>query len=541
MKRRLVAAFLAVVMVVLLGVTAGCGKEEEKEKEIGLVTVEGNEVILTKSEGTNPLVGDNGTGDYIYGGDPSVLVDGDTVYLYCGHDESTDREVAQAIYNMKNYLCYSTKDMVNWTYEGPVMEMDTVSWADQTSAWASQVVKHFDEEKQKEQYYLYFCSWDKEAAGKQSIGVAVSDSPTGPFTDIGHSLVKGTFTINEANSWEDIDPTVWIETDESGEEHRYLAWGNSRYFICELNEDMVSVKDYNGDGVITFGYDAGEADIINHQVGLTNYTEAPWIYRRQDADGNYYGDYYLFYANGWFENMAYATTDDLMEGNWNFGSVIMLPTATSNTNHMAVFDFQGKTYFVYHNGSLPAGNGYRRSVCITRLEFEEDGSVTYIPETAAGLGGTVVTIQNGDSGEEARISHVNFMNSSNENGRPYTGIEVGTGKGKVEEDSQWVLKKGRADEDKDTWVSIESENKPGLYLTALSDCQVVLSQDTDASMDTAKAQTFHTVVGLGDKKGVSFESVLCEGYYLTVEEDGSLCLTDGSDQEKATFYLDIAE
>lgn len=540
-KKRIITAVAAISALSV--VFTGCGdasadKNEQVKKESGIIQKEGTEVILKKSEGANPLFGDEGTGNYTYGGDPSVLVDKDTVYLYVGHDESTNQQVQHAIYNMKNYLCYSTQDMVHWKEEGSVMEIADAGWADEKSAWASQVVRHYDKATQKDRYYLYFCSWDKEASRKQSIGVAVADTPTGPFVDIGHSLVKGTFTTDEVNAWEDIDPTVWIETDENGEEHRYLAWGNSRFFICELNEDMISVKDRNGDGEITFGYDydAQQADIVNHQSGLRGFTEAPWIYRRQDANGNYYGDYYLFYANGWFENMAYATTDNLMDGTWKFGNIIMGVTATSNTNHMAVFDFDGQTYFAYHNGSLPAGNGYRRSACLTKLEFEDDGSVVYMQETASGLNGQVVRISDAKGGA---IAHEAFVNSTNSNGRPYTDIALGIGKGKNEADEQWVLKKGYADESNDTYVSIESENKPGLYLTASEeDDAVVLSQNMDAAEETAKAQTFHSVVGLSDESGVSFESVLRPGQYLTVAADGSLLLTDGEDKENATFYVE---
>ena len=167
----------------------------------------------------------------------------------------------------------------------------------------------------------------------------MSDNPVSGFTDIGHPLVRGTDTPNESSTWNDIDPTVWIEADEQGEEHRYLCWGNGKNYICELNNDMISVKDLDGDGKITFGTDILEKEVPEE------YTEAPWIYRRQDEQGNYYGDYYLFYAYGWREQMAYATTDDLLYGEWKFGGVIMQPTATSNTNHMAVIDFKGKTYF----------------------------------------------------------------------------------------------------------------------------------------------------------------------------------------------------
>lgn len=500
-------------------------------------TVQDGEVIFTKSTGGNPLVGDSDDGNYIYGGDPSVLVDGDTVYLYTGHDTSSDSEVNSAIYRIEEYLCYSTKDMVNWKSEGSVMTVDTnhVTWArDSSTAWASQVVKHYDEEAGKDQYYLYFCSWDKTSAGKQSIGVAVSDSPTGPFVDKGEPLVKGTVTEPESSSWNDIDPTVWVETDDSGEEHRYLAWGNSKYYICELNEDMISVKDLNGDGEITCGTSPEEADILNNQNMLSSYTEAPWLYRRQDEDGNYYGDYYLFYANGWRERMGYATTDNLLTGTWKTGNILMLPTATSNTNHMAVFDFKGETYFVYHNGSLPAGNGYRRSACITKITFNEDGSIEPIQETAAGLNGTISSIKL--KSDDRLLSHANFINASGDDEYPYTDVQVGF-VSTYDTDAEWVIKAGKADKNNEAYISIEAENKPGLYLTANEDNTVTLSQDTDASEDTANRQTFHTVVGLADGGGVSMESVAYPGNYLTITDD-VLCLSDGSDKEAATFVIE---
>lgn len=66
----------------------------------------------------------------------------------------------------------------------------------------------------------------------------------------------------------------------------------------------------------------------------------------------------------------------------------MEPTSTSNTNHPSVIDFKGKTYFIYHNGSLVWGSGFRRSVCVSEMTFNEDGTVPYIDETSTGLTGT---------------------------------------------------------------------------------------------------------------------------------------------------------
>lgn len=538
--RRLAALILA-GGILLFGCSAadggsgdgGAGQESDRSP---VVRVENGEVYLAKTAGGNPIAGSSDSGDFTYGGDPSVMVDGDTVYLYTGHDMSSDSEVGRRIYNIPEYVCYSSKDLKQWKAEGSIIALDTkhVSWIrDSSSAWASQVTKHYDKAAGKNRYYLYFCSWDKTSAGKQSIGVAVSDSPTGPFEDIGKPLVKGTLTEPESSAWDDIDPTVFVDTDEGGEEHRYLAWGNSNYFICELNEDMISVRDINGDGEITCDGTKEKGDILNMPTGLNSFTEAPWLYRRQDADGKYYGAYYLFYAYGWRERMAYATTDNLMGNNWRFGSILMMPTATSNTNHMAVFDFKGKTYFVYHNGSLPAGNGYRRSPCITELKFKEDGSIEPIQETAAGLSGSTVTIQDGGG---RKLAHENFINDSSDESYPYTGVALGMDIGKNDGDAKWVLRKGKAAPDKEAYVSIEAENKPGLYLTAGDDGFVVLSQDTDGGGKTAKSQTFHSVAGLGDKQGVSFESLSEPGKYISVK-DGKLILTDGKEADAATFSL----
>lgn len=505
--------------------------DEVQELENAQGDTENKVKVLDKEKLGNPISRCND--EITYGGDPNVLVDGDTVYLYTGHDASTDEEVKKSIYNIPEYLCYSSKDMNEWTYEGVVMTMDNVSWAsNDTSAWAAQVAKHFDADKNQDMYYLYYCTWEK--SGKQGIGVAVSDSPKGPFEDIGAPLVKSTVTKPATSSFNDIDPTVWIETDETGEEHRYLAWGNGIFYICELNEDMISVKDLNGDGEITCGHSIDEADIISKTNGLDSYTEAPWLYRRMDENGNYYGEYYLFFAHQWRECMAYATTDDLMSGKWSDTKMIMLPTTTSNTNHMAVCDFKGKSYFIYHNGSLPKGNGYRRSACVRVLEFNEDGSISMMEETSAGTSAKTSEIKT--AGGEF-IGHEQFNNSTSDSDYPYTEIKVGANISTADLDNKWVIRPGKADEDKEEYVSIESENKSGLYITARKDGSIALMPDTVGDEGMYKKQTFKTVEGLADGTGVSFESVFYEGEYLTLV-DGVLTRTDGSDKENSTFYVE---
>ena len=236
---------------------------------------------ITKSTQGNPILGFDAAGKTLYAGDPAAYVEGDTVYLYAGHDTSTGDS-----YVMPEWVCYTSKDMKNWEYKGPIMSATDVSWrSNDTSAWASQVIKH------NGKYYLYFCTWDKTSSGKQSIGVAVSDSPTGPFTDIGKPLIQGTLTEPQAHDHDDIDPTVWVENVD-GVEHRYLAWGNTNFYVCELNDDMISVKDLDEDGSIQMGKDILQQKFDGLPDGL-GFTEAPWIYRQQDENGNYTGKYYF--------------------------------------------------------------------------------------------------------------------------------------------------------------------------------------------------------------------------------------------------------
>lgn len=533
------------------------------------------EIQLPTNSLGNPIGGfktnAEGERELMYGGDPSVLIDGDTAYLYIGHDASTADN-----YVMPGWDVYESTDMIHWTYDKEIMSTSGISWKnDANSAWAGQVLKHFSDDLGMDVYYFYFCTWTKTDSGKQSIGCAVSSTPTGEdnilkvstidgekvveiadtpsdrFVDLGEPLVKGSVTTNESSAWNDIDPTGWIEMGEDGEEHRYLAWGNGKYFVCELNEDMISIKDRNGDGIIKFGTkkeaDAAnedEYDIIEqiNQTTLTlpgqdaEYTEAPYLYRRQDENGNYYGPYYLFYAMGWRENMAYATCTDLMKGDWTYGGKLMPPSATANTNHMAVFDFKGTTYFVYHNGVLPWGSGYRRVACVEEFTFNQDGSIDPIPETAVGISGTKVTIADKNG---KLISHENWTNTMSDNDFPYSGTKaknVSMISTADEEDSMWSLVPGKADTENLNYVSIQSNNKPGLYLTE-NRTDIVLAQDSTKDEDGSvkKTMTFKTVAGLNGT-GVSFESVSKPGYYLTSAND-DLSLTTGEDANACSFSL----
>lgn len=151
-----------------------------------------------------------------YTTDPAPMVSGDRLYLYTGHDEDN-----ADFFWMQEWRVYSTDDMVNWTDHGSPLAIEDFSWADDR-AWAPQCVER------NGKFYLYVPVHSK-ISGAMAIGVAVGDSPTGPFKDaIGAPLADG--------SWDYIDPTVFIDDDGQA----YLYWGNPRLYYVKLNDDMIS-------------------------------------------------------------------------------------------------------------------------------------------------------------------------------------------------------------------------------------------------------------------------------------------------------------
>src|SRR4051794_12110384 len=150
----------------------------------------------------------------IYTADPAPLVYNGRVYLYTGHDEDNS-----SYFTMKEWRVWSSADMVNWTDHGSPLNIASFSWAS-ANAWAGQTIYRNGK-------FYWYVPMTVRATGQMGIGVAVSNSPTGPFTDaIGHPLVSNG----------QIDPTVFIDDDGQA----YLYWGNPDLWYVKLNSDMTS-------------------------------------------------------------------------------------------------------------------------------------------------------------------------------------------------------------------------------------------------------------------------------------------------------------
>ncbi len=284
----------------------------------------------------------------IYTADPAPMVVGDTLYLYTTHDED---QLVRDFYTMYNWHCYSTCDMVNWTDHGQVFSLDDIEWADDR-AWAPQAIER------NGKYYLY-CPVHKINGG-MAIAVGVSDSPTGPFRDLGYPLV-------DEGDWNDIDPTVFIDDDGQA----YLYFGNPELRYVLLNEDMIS---YNKEvGVVKIPMTPESFGVGGHMTGTT-YAEGPWFYKRE---GKYYMVYAAFNKGIHQEHLAYSTSDS-PTGPWVYGGILMTEEGGTFTNHPGVVDFKGHSYLFYHTGELPGGSLFHRSVCVAEFKYNSDGSIDTI-------------------------------------------------------------------------------------------------------------------------------------------------------------------
>lgn len=299
-------------------------------------------IIYTWEAQGNPVV------THKYTCDPAALVYNDTLFIFSGEDF----EGGQKRYNILNWCCFATTDMKNfWEYKTPLKATD-FAWGETNAAWASQVIER------NGKFYLY------NSSQTTGIGVAVSNRPEGPYKDaLGHALVTNDNSFGKSHSWRTIDPTVFV--DDNGQ--AYLYWGNGACWYVKLNEDMISYDKEFGVKEIAF---EGEFDFP--------FTEAPWIHKKD-------GTYYLSFAIGFPERIAYAVSDS-PEGPFEYKGIINEIAGNSNTNHQSIIEYKGNWYFIYHNGGIQTdGGSFSRSVCIDKISFDKEGNYIPIQMTTKGV------------------------------------------------------------------------------------------------------------------------------------------------------------
>ncbi|QYF92677.1 glycoside hydrolase family 43 protein [Massilia sp. PAMC28688] len=314
--------FRTSISLALAAVVAGCA---------------GPEAVAPARDG-NPIVTN------IFTADPAALVDNGRVYLYVGKDEAP---AGGKEYVMNEWRVYSSCDMRNWVDHGSPVRYSSFAWAGR-DAWAADVTKR------NGKYYFYSTVDHKTIPGK-AVGVAVSDSPTGPFVDaLGKALISNDMTKHTDIMWDDIDPGVFIDDDGQA----YIYWGNTVLKYAKLKANMIEL-----DGPI-------------ETIKLENFTEAPYVHKRGST-------YYLSYSRHFPEETVYQMGPS-PTGPWTYGGLIMEKNSNVKTIHQAIVEFNGKSYIFYHNGKLPGGGEFRRSVAVEEMRYEPDGKIAFVPQTAQG-------------------------------------------------------------------------------------------------------------------------------------------------------------
>jgi arabinoxylan arabinofuranohydrolase len=293
-------------------------------------------------QAANPIFAD------VFTADPAAMVYDGKVYLYAGHDVAKDNT---KFFEMHDWLVYSSDDMVNWEAHGARLQVKDFKWAT-GDAWASQIIE------KNGKFYWYITARHNDTKPGFAIGVAVADSPLGPFKDaLGKALITNDMTTDTPNDWDDIDPSVIIDDDGQA----YLFWGNSKPRYAKLKPNMIEL-----DGP------------INAIQRLPEFTEAIWVHKYKD-------NYYLSYAMGFPEKIGYAMSKSI-KGPWEYKGILNEVAGNSPTNHQAIIDFNDKHYFIYHTGAgRPDGGQFRRSVSIDELFYNADGTIKRIIMSSEGV------------------------------------------------------------------------------------------------------------------------------------------------------------
>ncbi|PUU71177.1 T9SS C-terminal target domain-containing protein [Flavobacterium sp. WLB] len=267
------------------------------------------------------------------GADPEIHYFNNKYYIY-----------TTAIYGTQ-FHAYSSTDLTNWHDEGLIFDLFPDSpWA-QYNGWAPAVV--FRNNK----YYFYYTAETK-------IGLAVGNTPIGPFTDIGAPLIA-----TDPYTDDIIDANVFV--DDDGQAYIYYGGsGKSRMVVRKLNADMVSLA-------------TGPTDITPQ-----NYTEGPYMVKRK-------GIYYMMYSNGsWFNdtyNVQYSTSNTPM-GPWTYrGKVLSSNVEDKGPGHHGVIKIGNcdEYYMVYHR--YENGTSGDRKIAIDRMYFNSNDLIEPVNMTNYGV------------------------------------------------------------------------------------------------------------------------------------------------------------
>lgn len=277
-----------------------------------------------------------------YMADPAVHVFNERLYIYPSHDwESGVGENDNGDhFNMKDYHVFSTDDVMQGEIKdhGVVLDIKDIPWAGR-QLWDCDVAT------KDGKYYMYFPLKDKNDIFR--IGVAVSNSPEGPFIPQ-PAPIKGSYSM---------DPAVL--DDGNGDYYMYFGglWGgqlqryrNNKALECaafpandepaipsrvvKLSKDMLEFAE-EPRAVIVLGEDG---KLLTAGDNERRFFEASWVHKHN-------GKYYFSYSTGDTHRLCYAIGDNPY-GPFIYQGVILTPVVGWTTHH-SIVEYKGNgIYFI---------------------------------------------------------------------------------------------------------------------------------------------------------------------------------------------------
>lgn len=365
-EARYAAKIIVIITLILAGcLLASCGSQPKKEAE--QASAAPTEPLDTLQAISEPLV------SHIYTADPSAHVFNGRLYIYPSHDidAGVPEDDLGSHFDMKDYHVLSMDSVGGEvTDHGVALDIKDVPWAGR-QLWAPDAAFHAGK------YYLYFPAKDKQDVFR--IGVAVGDSPEGPF--------KAAATPIE-NSYS-IDPAVFRDSD--GKHYMYFGgiwggqlqrWENGKYdpngSKTDRNDGGPAIRPRVvrlSDNMLSFAEPVREVDIVDESGKLLagtdhnrRFFEASWMHK-------YNGKYYFSYSTGDTHFICYAIGDSPY-GPFTYKGVILNPVL-GWTNHHSIVEVDGKWYLFYHDSEL-SGKTHLRNIKVTPLQHEADGTIRTI-------------------------------------------------------------------------------------------------------------------------------------------------------------------
>lgn len=353
--------YITAMMLVLL---AACQDGETAKEENSQADTSANKLPTPIAE---PLVKD------IYTADPSAHVFNGKIYVYPSHDiEAGVKENDKGDhFDMRDYHVLSMDSIGGEVKDnGVALDIEDVPWAGR-QMWAP------DAASANGKYYLYFPVKNKQDIFQ--IGVAVSDSPTGPFKAEAEPI-KGSYSI---------DPAVFKDSD--GSHYMYFGgiWGGQLQRWQTGKYDSTAAEERSGDtpaigprvaklagNMLQFAEPVKEVSIVDKDgkpIAAKDHDrrffEAAWVHK-------YNGKYYFSYSTGDTHFICYAIGDSPY-GPFTYQGVILNPVV-GWTNHHSIVEINGKWYLFYHDSILSGGKTHLRSVKVTELTYNPDGTIQTI-------------------------------------------------------------------------------------------------------------------------------------------------------------------